>query len=142
MPYSVKWGQNDAVFQDAASLRTEVFVIEQGFAEEFDETDKTALHMVIYDHENIPVATGRLFEETGGTWHIGRICTPSRQRGTGLGRMIVEQLEKKAVALGAKHIILGAQTRVQGFYETLGYRVCGEEYLEEYCPHIPMEKRF
>ncbi len=140
MKYDIKWGQNDDVYRDAAALRTEVFVDEQKFEEEFDQTDAVALHMVVYDEDGSPIATGRLFEEDGGTWHVGRICALKRLRGTGLGRVVVEELEKKAITLGASRIILGAQTRVQGFYETLGYRVYGDEYYEEYCPHVPMEK--
>ncbi|MFA9381157.1 MAG: GNAT family N-acetyltransferase [Acetanaerobacterium sp.] len=139
MDYTVKWG-HDAVYRDAAALRTEVFVDEQEFCEEFDELDKTAHHMVIYDADGAPVATGRLFDEDGGLWHVGRICVVKRMRGTGLGRIVVEQLEIKAHALGAQRIILGAQKRVRGFYETLGYRVCGDEYFEEYCAHLPMDK--
>ncbi len=140
MKHDIRWGQNDDVYRDAAALRTEVFVDEQKFEEEFDQTDAVAHHMVVYDEDGSPVATGRLFEEDGGTWHVGRICALKRLRGTGLGRVVVEELEKMAVSLGASRIILGAQTRVQGFYETLGYRVCGDEYYEEYCPHVPMEK--
>ncbi len=140
MNYEIKWGQNDTVYRDAAALRTEVFVDEQKFEEEFDQTDAVALHMVVYEENATPIATGRLFEEAEGTWHIGRICALKRLRGTGLGRVIVQELEKKAATLGATRIILGAQTRVQGFYETLGYRVYGEEYYEEYCAHVPMEK--
>lgn len=142
MNYRIKWGQRDEVYRDAAALRTEIFVDEQKFVEEFDSTDDVALHMVIYDEDNTPIATGRLFEEENGTWHIGRICVKKHLRGMGLGRIIVEELEKKALELNASRIILGAQTRVRGFYETLGYRACGEEYYEEYCPHIPMEKLF
>ena len=35
--------------EDAAKIRTEVFVEEQGFSNEFDDTDKVCTHIVFYD---------------------------------------------------------------------------------------------
>lgn len=45
---------------DAVMIRKEVFMKEQGFHDEFDETDQTASHIVLYI-ENIPAATCRFF---------------------------------------------------------------------------------
>lgn len=39
-----------------------------------------------------------------------------------------------------KRLALSAQVRVRPFYEKLGYTASGDEYLDEYCPHIHMEK--
>ncbi|SDN48647.1 GNAT family N-acetyltransferase [Acetanaerobacterium elongatum] len=140
MKYTVKWGQNDAVYQDAAMLRTKIFVDEQHFEEEFDELDKTAHHMVIYDENGTPVATGRIFSEEDGLWHLGRICVVKELRKAGLGRVLVEELEKKARELGGIRATLGAQVRAKGFYQKLGYVEDGEVYFEEYCEHIKMDK--
>ena len=46
--------------EDAARIRKEVFVEEQGFQKEFDEIDPIALHVVLY-RDGEPAATGRLF---------------------------------------------------------------------------------
>lgn len=40
--------------------------------------------------------------------------------------------------LGFEQITVHAQTRVVGFYQKLGFVVCGEEYMEEAVPHTPM----
>lgn len=45
-------------FEQAAAIRQAVFVEEQGFHNEFDETDETCLHCVISDGPQ-PVATCR-----------------------------------------------------------------------------------
>lgn len=37
---------------------------------------------------------------------------------------------------------LSAQVRVRPFYEALGYIASGDEYFDEGCPHIHMEKAF
>ena len=49
-------------------------------------------------------------------------------------------LEKQAEKVGYKEVGLSAQTRVQQFYEKLGYRAYGDVYKDEYCPHIAMKK--
>ena len=37
--------------QSAAAIRTAVFMEEQGFVNEMDETDQVAVHLVMYDGE-------------------------------------------------------------------------------------------
>jgi ribosomal protein S18 acetylase RimI-like enzyme len=65
--------------------------------------------------------------------------SPSRQR-KGLGRRIMEELEKTLRARGFRHFVLDARTSAAGFYEKLGYRAVGEEFLEVTIPHVRMEK--
>ena len=48
--------------REAAEIRTEVFVREQGFEEEFDRIDPAALHVVLFEAGEA-AATGRLFTE-------------------------------------------------------------------------------
>ena len=50
----------DNLCEDAKQIRTEVFVAEQGFETEFDDTDSKARHIVGYDGEK-PVAVCRYF---------------------------------------------------------------------------------
>ena len=123
---------------DAKAIRQEVFMEEQGFVKEFDSLDETAFHAVAFT-DGQASATGRLFKGRSG-WHIGRIAVRKQFRGSGLGGDVVRALEAKAREEGAEYIKLSAQVRAQGFYEKLGYRAEGEEYLDEHCPHIAMKK--
>ena len=50
------------------------------------------------------------------------------------------RLEAEMQKLGAKQFKVSAQVRAAGFYEKLGYVRRGEEYLDEYCPHVDMYK--
>ena len=61
-------------------------------------------------------------------------------RGKGLGSEIVAAAENEIKKIGGKYATLGAQLRAKGFYEKIGYTAYGEEYYEEYCPHINMKK--
>lgn len=44
--------------KNAVKIRKEVFMEEQGFHDEFDETDETAIHLVLYI-DQVPAATCR-----------------------------------------------------------------------------------
>lgn len=119
-------------------IREQVFMEEQGFKAEFDETDEDCLHLLI-EEEGKPVAVGRMYGGNG-EYHIGRIAVVKDCRKGGYGRMAVEALEKKAIELGGKKTVLSAQCQARGFYEKMGYTATGEEYLDEHCPHIDMYK--
>lgn len=137
MKFYIKQGLSHA--EEAADIRRAVFMEEQGFENEFDSIDDRAFHCVIFS-DNVPAAAGRLYTEDGRVYHIGRIAVMKNFRSLGLGKKVVELLEKYAKSLGAEEIQLSAQTRVKGFYEKMGYVSFGEEYNDEFCPHIGMKK--
>lgn len=113
---------------------------EQGFKNEFDEYDEMVPHAVLF-MEGRAVATGRLLPgERSGEFIIGRVAVLPKFRGRNLGAQIMLALEQEARRVGGKRISLSAQCRASGFYQTLGYREIGEAYLDEFCPHILMEK--
>ena len=110
------------------------------FKNEFDEYDEMVPHAVLF-MEGCAVATGRLLPgERSGDFIIGRVAVLPEFRGRNLGAQIMLALEQEARRVGGKRISLSAQCRASGFYQTLGYREIGEAYLDEFCPHILMEK--
>ena len=126
--------------EEAKNIRSKVFIDEQGFENEFDETDNTAIHILLY-FDSAPAGTARMFtEDNGKSYHIGRVAVLPQYRKNHLGAQIVNAICEKAKELGAEKCELSAQCRVKGFYKSLGFEESGEEYLDEYCPHIHMEK--
>ena len=133
---------------DIIRLRTEVFVNEQGFHNEFDETDNNCVHIVLYEGGRA-VAVCRYFSE-GGAYHIGRVAVAKEYRGKNYGIGIMQAAEQEIAAdfakisdksAGQKLIIeLSAQCRVRKFYEKQGYVPCGDIFYDEYCTHIKMRK--
>ena len=125
---------------EALALRREVFVDEQGYSaeNESDDIDARAMHAVIYDEDGI-VATGRIYPDGYGKFHIGRVAVKKAKRGMGYGDLLVRMLLDKADTLGVKEVYTGAQAHAEGFYKTLGFVRCGEDYLDEGQPHIPMK---
>jgi ribosomal protein S18 acetylase RimI-like enzyme len=64
---------------------------------------------------------------------------PSRQ-GEGLGRRLLEEVEADLRARGFTRLALSARASAVGFYERLGYRIEGGEYVAHTIPHVRMTK--
>jgi YbgC/YbaW family acyl-CoA thioester hydrolase len=132
--------------QDASQIRTEVFVEEQGvpLQMEWDEQDATAVHAVVYNQLNMPLATGRLLvagaEHGTQVGQIGRMAAKRVLRGTHLGRSVLDALVQQAKARGDRQVILHAQRSAAAFYAKAGFAEHGEPFNEVGIPHIPMAK--
>ncbi len=131
---------SDSLTEDAAYIRKTVFTDEQGFEEEFDSNDPISVHMVMYEDKK-PAAVCRFyFDKERQVYILGRFAVMKEFRGRGFGGKIIREAEKQVKARGGNELVLAAQTRARGFYEKQGYKARGEEFLEEYCPHIEMFK--
>lgn len=133
----------DELPNEAKKIRTSVFINEQGFKNEFDEIDDTAIHLVLFD-DGKPIAVSRIYkdkDETEKTWHIGRVAVVKEYRGKGFGKIVMLTSEHEAQRLGARIITVSAQVSAKKFYKSLGYSQKGEEYYDEHCLHIDMTKR-
>ncbi len=124
---------------EAQEIRKTFFVKEQGFADEFDETDNTAYHVVAFVNGDA-AATCRFFRNTESEYTIGRIAVLKQYRGKNLGSRMLEAAEKIILENGGRSVSLHAQLRATGFYEKLGYSSFGEADEEQGCPHIRMRK--
>lgn len=140
--YEFVWTQGKKGSDDAFFVRANVFVIEQGFKVEFDDLDKVSWHLTVYDREE-PIGAARIYKGEDRVWQIGRICVLENYRGKHLGNQILSACEEKIreLAKGSAVAHLSAQVRAKGFYRKNGYVESGEEYLDEYCPHISMSKQ-
>nr|WP_317413118.1 GNAT family N-acetyltransferase [uncultured Solibaculum sp.] len=136
----VQWIQPGGQVEDALAIRFEVFCDEQGYSreQEVDCLDASSWHVVLYDEEGIPSATGRVIDEGNKLFSIGRVCVAKRLRGVQAGRKLMELLMDKCWQLGAKEIQLSAQVQAQGFYERLGFVARGPVYMDGHVPHIHM----
>lgn len=127
--------------EEAHFIRQTVFVEEQGFEEEFDTIDDTAVHAVGFINGS-PAATGRTFPaEENGAYYLGRLAVLKDFRKGGTGSKMLAFLENEAEKYGASKIILHAQIQAQPFYEKNGYIAEGEPFLDESTPHITMVKK-
>lgn len=123
------------------ALRRAVFIDEQGIpeAEEWDDLDADAVHLLAWAGD-VPVGTARVLVQ-GDLGRIGRICVARDQRGTGLGAALVRDGIARLRAQDVRAIRLGAQVYATGFYEKLGFTVCGPVYDDAGIDHHEMELR-
>ena len=125
-------------------LRSEVFVVEQNCVyHDPDGKDQYAWHLLALEDGKL-AAYARIFE-AGVTYplpSIGRVVTSPSKRGSGLGRELMKRsIEHCETLFGKTSIILGAQMYLRKFYESLGFIVSGEEYVEDGIPHVMMIRK-
>jgi predicted GNAT family N-acyltransferase len=127
--------------KDAFDIRRAVFVEEQGFSEEFDSIDDTALHITLYLGD-ICIGCSRTFPYPNRPTQfiLGRLAILPEYRGYGYGAQILAQTETYAKAAGARLMHLHAQYHARPFYEKAGYSIFGDRDLDEHVEHIWMEK--
>lgn len=122
---------------DVLALRVAVFVVEQECAyAELDGRDLEpgAVHWWSRDDDGALTGYLRVLVEPGIGHRVGRVVTAPAARGTGAGATLM----RAALATLPDRVVLGAQVRVRGFYERLGFAVSGPEYDEDGIPHVPM----
>lgn len=126
---------------DLLALRIEVFVVEQDCPyQDVDGKDPHCFQM-IYKEGELLIATLRIlppgigYEEVG----IGRIVVKESHRGKGLGNEIMkEALSFIRSKYPDTDVKLSAQEHLESYYNSHGFVKCGEGYLEDGIPHIPM----
>ncbi len=132
----------DYLPEEARLIRTEVFIKEQGFKQEYDETDQTAWHLVGYVKDK-PAAVCRFFwNQQKQSYVLGRLAVLQEYRGSNFGADMIKEAENRIRAMGGNSVYLHAQCRAGGFYEKQGYQKTGDIELEEGCPHIWMYKKW
>ena len=122
-------------------IRYTVFVDEQNvpIEEERDHYDETAIHLLAVD-DGKPVGTARIVQ-LNDVGKIGRVAVLAEQRGTGLGRKIIEAcLYEMRGRSDIKIAKLGSQTHALGFYEKLGFVAEGPEFDDAGIPHRMMSR--
>ncbi len=118
-------------------LRQEVFVVEQECAyPDLDgrDVEPGAVQFWAEEPDGSVVATLRVLREASGEVRIGRVATARSVRGRGLAAALVaEALEETE-----EPVVLDAQSHLEHWYLRIGFQRCGEEFVEDGIPHVPM----
>lgn len=135
-----KWFCSPDNLSYAFYVRTKVFIEEQGCPPEleFDGIDQIAQHIVVFDANNNPLATGRIFETSQGQAKIGRAAVLKKYRGKGYGAVLIKECVKRLFEQNYPDILIHAQTYAIPFYEKLGFSAFGKEFMEDGLPHTQM----
>lgn len=135
--FSYRTGDWQQLRDDAAAVRTAVFVHEQGIPQEFewDRWDAGSVHAVAYDGLR-PIGTGRLLPDA----HIGRMAVLAEYRGKGVGGQLLGRLIEEGERQGVEAFELSSQQAVNGFYRRFGFETVGEPYDEVGIAHQRMRR--
>jgi ElaA protein len=124
-----------------AAARSAVFVVEQNsIYQDLDGWDARATHLIGWDDGEV-AAYLRCFAP-GVKWpeaSLGRILTTQPYRGSGIGRELVARgLARIDEAFPSSPVRIGAQSRLEKFYNSFGFVVASDPYIEDGIPHIEM----
>lgn len=124
---------------EAIALRRRVFTEEQRVPEEleWDDTDASAVHYLLWDDQDDAIATARLYDAGTGCGGIGRMAVAASARRRNLGT----QLLGRMVADGLTHynrFTLSAQESAMDFYRRLGFYVVSDRYMDAGIAHRRM----
>ncbi len=124
-------------------LRSAVFVVEQDCVyQDVDGKDQKAIH-VLGKKEGKIAAYTRMFKpgDYFDNPSIGRVVVEKDQRQFGYGKVIMEaSIADLKTRFPEETLELSAQTYLLKFYNSLGFKETGEEYLEDGIPHVRMVK--
>ncbi len=104
-------------------MRSEIFGQEQGIPQEMDldGRDESSIHVLMYQvNSPEPIASGRLTIE-GNIGTLSRIAVAQDFRGSGIGKRMVQELEKIAKEKNIKKLTLDPHAYLEKFYTDLGY---------------------
>lgn len=127
------------------ALRSEVFVVEQQCVyQDVDGKDLQCLHLLYYDttQQSNLVGYARLLPPglSYPTASIGRVVIHGSCRQSNHGRVLVnDAIELCQHYWSEQDITIGAQCYLLKFYQSLGFEVIGDEYLEDGIAHIDMQ---
>ena len=121
-------------------IRTDVFLREQNVPphEEFDGSDDNKHHILIYKGST-PIGTIRYAIEENNVVVLSRIATLKQYRGLGYTKLALQHLmDMLAVKMIPITFVLNSQKQALPFYEKLGFKKEGDEFLDANIPHFTM----
>jgi predicted GNAT family N-acyltransferase len=120
-------------------LRDTVFTKEQYVPAELDDDgkDDISTHLLLFEND-IPIGNARILPDNK-TAIIGRFCVLKEHRKNGAGMFLMEEVIKYCKKHCFEKIYLGSQVQAMGFYNKLGFKICGERYMDANIPHIEMQ---
>ena len=110
-----------------------------GFTEEELESEKDNMLIAAFEDERM-LACCMLVEELPGTIRLRQMAVLNALQGKGIGRALMNFAENLARDRGYKIMRMHARANAIGFYEKVGYKVKGDQFMEITIPHYVMEK--
>lgn len=133
---------NSPLYQEILALRYDVLRkplgLEYSKEQLADEVHHIHLAMLV---EGAVKATLYLSREAEGVMRMRQVAVSPELQGKGVGRRLVEEMERLCMHFSTKEIVLDARQVAIPFYLRLGYETYGEPFVQATLPHMKMRKR-
>ena len=128
-------------YHQMVKLREDILRKPLGLAFSLDELEAEKNNLLIGAFEDGDIlGCCMLVEETPGIAKLRQMAVLNVLQGKGIGRALMQFAENLARDHGYRALTMHARKNAVGFYEKMGYRVKGPEFLEVSIPHYEMEK--
>ena len=108
--------------------------------QEFDEHDGPGTKYIVVTDHDFPIATARMYPLDHKSMMIGRVVVLPQYRRQGIGPMVVNACEEWAEELCFSKTVVESRDKKVGFYEQMGYEICGDAADGETFRCVRMEK--
>jgi len=131
---------NDPLYTDERKLRVKVLREPLGMpgGTEFFPFETESRHFLAMDGEAVVGCV--LFPPRPPTGKLFQMAVYPEYQGKGVGKLLVEYLEREAILSGLTSVYCHARWEVHQFYARLGYHSEGEEFEEIGIRHVKMTK--
>jgi len=110
-----------------------------GFVQEDLEKEKDNILIAAFEDDRI-LGCCMLVEEQPAIIRLRQMAVLNDLQGKGIGRALMNFAENIARDRGYKIVRMHARNNSVGFYEKVGYKIKGDQFIEVTIPHFVMEK--
>ena len=127
----------------ASSARVDVFVMEQNCPfQDNDGADLHSWHLLGWHGDTRELAAYCRIVDAGVKFaepSIGRVVTPRAFRSQGFGKVLMaEAVRRHETLYPGQPNRIGAQQRLEKFYQDFGFKTASDMYIEDGIPHVEM----
>lgn len=132
------------IYKDSLDIQYNVFIAEQKFPEgtNVDALEESSEYLVLYNQEHTPLATARINKLEDHWYRVERVAVEKNARKLGLGKILIQKIEKRVLENGGKAITLNSEDEAIGFYKKHNYQESGAQFLKYHVMHQKMIKTF
>jgi len=102
--------------------------------------EESQTHFGLFDEETGLAACAIAVRLSASEARIRQMAVLPAHQGRGMGRRLLSEVERRLRRSGFARLVLNARASAVGFYEKLGYRVAGDEFVSHTLAHFEMVK--